>query len=201
MKIKSECNLAEIVVNLLDGKTMIFPTETSYGLGCDATNQNAVDSIFAIKGRSSDKPLLVVVPTIEMAKKYLVWNETLEKIATNYWPGPLTVIGEYKNGSATLARGVVAKDGTVAMRVSSYELLKSITEKIDRPLVATSGNVSDKGDTYDANEIVAMFKDCEKQPDSMLNYGILPKKQPTTIIKVTPDGFELIRQGEIKVVL
>jgi len=95
MKILTECNLAQIVVELLNGKTVVFPTETSYGLGCDATNQEAVDRIFKIKERRGDKPLLVVVPTVAMAKKYLVWNNLLEKIASKYWPGAVTVVGSY----------------------------------------------------------------------------------------------------------
>jgi L-threonylcarbamoyladenylate synthase len=71
MKVLTECTTAALIVELLNGKTVIVPTETSYGLGCDAVNQSAVDAVFAIKGRPSDKPLLVVVPTIAMAKKYL----------------------------------------------------------------------------------------------------------------------------------
>ena len=81
MQVLTEYNIASLVSDIRLGKTVVFPTETSYGLGCDATNQAAVDQIFKIKGRRSDKPLLVVVPNIEMAKQYLVWNDLLEKIA------------------------------------------------------------------------------------------------------------------------
>lgn len=95
MRIINQENLSEAVAALQAGQTVVFPTETSYGLGCDAANQEAVDKIFKIKGRKSDKPLLVVVPNVEMAKKYLVWNETLDKLANKYWPGALTVVGEY----------------------------------------------------------------------------------------------------------
>lgn len=197
MQILSECNLSEVVVEILNGKTLVFPTETSYGLGCDATNQSAVDRIFRIKGRKSDKPLLVVVPTIEMAKKYLKWTSTLEKLSANYWPGALTIVGEAYGGA--LARGVVAADGTVAVRVSSFPLLKSITEKIGRPLVATSANLSDTGEIYDAEKIHQTFKSQSEQPDLILNHGILPKHSPTTIIRVNGDEIEILRQGELKV--
>src|SRR3989339_315883 len=88
-------NLEEIIDLIKAGGVVIFPTETSYGLGCDATNQSAVDKIFAIKGRVGDKPLLVVVPDIKMAKKYLKWNTTLDNLAQKYWPGALTMVGEY----------------------------------------------------------------------------------------------------------
>ncbi|MCX6779770.1 MAG: L-threonylcarbamoyladenylate synthase, partial [Candidatus Magasanikbacteria bacterium] len=148
MKLLTECNLALIVSEILNGKVIVFPTETSYGLGCDATNQAAVDRIFKIKGRSDDKPLLVTVNSIEMAKKYLLWNYNLNSLAHAYWPGPLTVVGEYAVGQ--LAKGVVGKDGSVAIRVSDYPLIKSITEKIQRPLVATSANLAGQPSFYSA---------------------------------------------------
>ncbi len=355
MVVHTECNLAQIVVDILNGKTIIFPTETSYGLGCDATNQAAVDKIFKIKGRPSDKPLLVVVPNIEMAKKYLVWNEALEKIAEKYWPpfvkasegkpGAVTVVGEYqlspllskgegrersrtfsldrvaghlrtlpfrkelrqnqtkaekilwshlragrfsglkfkrqhdigpfvvdffhpktktiieidgdihfisdenvqkdkqredwlkKDGykilrynnvdifnnlenilgdidraiesarplptpsplqmRGELATGVVAKDNTVAVRVTAHPLLKSITEKLGRPLVATSANISDAGDMYNSASVIEMFKDVATPPDIILNQGILPQNQPSTIVSVVGNKLKVLRQGQI----
>ena len=201
MQITKECNLAQTVVDLLDGKTIVFPTETSYGLGCDATNQTAVDRVFAIKGRKSGKPLLVVVPNVEMAKKILVWNDTLEKLAQKYWPGPLTVVGEYKESEPALARGVVVNDKTVAVRVTAHPLLVSITEKINRPLVATSANLADRGDIYSFEKIVDQFGHRSRQPDVLMDYGVLPKHKPTTIVKVLESGFEVVRSGEITVTL
>jgi len=84
----------EAIKYLKNGKTIIFPTETSYGLGCDATNQEAVDKIFKIKGRRGDKPLLVVVPTVEMAREWLEWTPLVEKLAEKYWPGALTIVSK-----------------------------------------------------------------------------------------------------------
>ncbi len=222
MKILSECNLSEIVFEILNGKTLVFPTETSYGLGCDATNQSAVDKIFKIKGRKSDKPLLVVVPTVEMAKKFLVWNDTLDELSKKYWPGALTIVGEVlplsnsllcegerdatlasaeERAGRGLARGVIANDNTVAIRVTSLPLLVSITEKIGRPLVATSANISDAGEIYDAEKIYQTFESRPDQPDFILNYGTLPVHPPTTIIRVNHDKIEVLRQGEVAVEL
>ncbi len=200
MQVMTECNLAKLVVDLLDGKTVVFPTETSYGLGCDATNLAAVEKIFKIKGRPSDKPLLIVVPTIEMAKKYLKWNPIAEQIAQKYWPGPLTMVGECNMGVG-LVPGVVAKNGSVAVRVTQFELTKSITEKMNRPLVATSANISDAGDVYSADDAIKMFQDKNDQPDVILNYGVLPKVRPTTIVHVDEQSFSILRQGEINVSL
>ncbi len=198
MKTLKECNLSEIVVELLSGKTLIFPTETSYGLGCDATNQEAVDAIFKIKARDESKSLLVVVPTIEMAKKYLVWNNVLEELAKKYWPGPLTIVGNYKLDSG-LAQGVVAKNNTVAVRVTTHPIVKFLTESLAKPIVATSGNVSGAGDIYSAKDAEAMFFERASQPDIILDFGQLPKNLPTTIVDVTQDKIKILRQGELKI--
>lgn len=208
MKILKECNLAQLVVEVLDGQTIVFPTETSCGLGCDATNQTAVDKIFKIKGRDYRKPLLVVVPSVAMAKKYLVWNELLEQIAEKYWPpyakvsegkpGAVTVVGKYAGGGG-LAHGVVSKDNTLALRVTAYPLLKSITEKIQRPMVATSANIAGAGEVYSAREIAEIFQNKKFQPDIILDYGELPRVLPTTLVSVVGDKLKILRQGEIYV--
>lgn len=212
MLVLAECNLAAIVSALLNGKTIVFPTETSYGLGCDAVNQQAVDNVFKIKGRQTDKSLLAAVPSIAMAKQYLEWNEAVEELAGKYWPGPLTVIGryagsrgKYKSSSKSetvnrkLAAGVVSADNTVAIRVTAHPLLKSITEKLGRPLVATSANLAGAGDAYDAAEISASFRDKNFQPDILLDYGRLPERPPTTIVSVVGGVTKVIRQGDVKI--
>lgn len=197
MKIMTECNLAQIVSEILNGKVLVFPTETSYGLGCDATNQESVDKIFKIKGRTDDKPLLIVVDSIESAKKYLRWNEMLEKLAQKYWPGSLTIVGEYIGGN--LAKGVVSKDNTIAVRVSDFSFLKSITQKIQKPLVATSANLAGEPSLFDPREIVKVFSEKENQPDLILNYGVLPKSEPTTLVSIVGDKIKILRRGTLNI--
>lgn len=197
MQILTECNLAQIVFEILNGKVLVFPTETSYGLGCDATNQAAVDRIFKIKGRSDDKPLLVAVDSIEMAKKYLLWNYNLDRLAYRYWPGPLTVVGEYAVGK--LAKGVVGKDNTLAIRVSDYPLIKSIIEKIQRPLVATSANLASQPSLYSATHFFEIFQNQKEQPDIILNYGELPKNPHTTIVSAIGSKIQILRPGGLEV--
>lgn len=191
VKIFDKNNLSEAVETLQSGQTIVFPTETSYGLGCDAANQEAVDKIFKIKGRKSDKPLLVVVPNVEMAKKYLVWNDLLEDLSKKFWPGPLTIVGEY-NKKEDLARGVVAADNTIAVRVTNFPLTKFLSEKLNRPVVATSANLADAGDVYDSKKIAI-------KPDILVNGGKLPHNAPTTIVSVIGGNLKILRQGQIKI--
>ena len=192
MKVVNQCNLAEALAALRAGQIVIFPTETSYGLGCDASNQEAVDKIFSIKQRRSDKPLLVVVPDIEMAKKYLVWNDLLEDLSKKYWPGPLTVVGEY-NQKEALAMGVVAADNTIAVRVTDFPLTKFLSESLGGPLVATSANLADAGDIYDSNKI-------EVKSDILIDGGVLPRNPPTTIVSVVGNNLQILRQGQIQII-
>lgn len=215
MRILNKENLPEAVEYLQAGKTIIFPTETSYGLGCDATNQDAVNKIFKIKGRRSDKPLLVVVPTIEMAKKYLVWNNLLDKLASNYWPGPLTVVGEYNNFQ--LANGVVSANNTIAIRVTNHPVAKYLSEKLELPVVATSANLADAGDVYDVKKVIEVFSEkpasrlvahpfgsaassnSAGRPDIIIDGGVLPHNPPTTIVSVVNSNLKILRQGQIKI--
>lgn len=202
MEILTQCNLAKMISELIFGKVLVFPTETSYGLGCDATNQVAVNKVFAIKGRPDNKPLLVVVPSIEAAKRVISWNPIVEKLSEKYWPGPLTIVGEaakLENWEKSLAKGVVTEDNTVAVRVTNFPMLKSVTEKLGRPLVATSANYSAEGDNYSANDVIESFKDRDVQPDIILNSGTLPNNPPTTIVRVYDDRMVVLRQGATKV--
>ena len=98
-----------------------------------------------------------------------------------------------------LATGVVSRDHTVAIRVTAHPLLKSITEKLGRPLVATSANIADAGEIYSASEIVRNFKNREFQPDIILDYGELPRRKPTTLVSVVGGELKVLRQGEVYV--
>lgn len=157
MKLFNEKNIKEAVALLKNGKVIVFPTETSYGIGCDATNQEAVNRIFKIKNRDSNKPLLIVVPTVDMAKKYLQWNKILESLAGKYWPGALTIVGQ-RRMDGELAEGVAAEDGTVAVRVTAHPIAKAFSGEMGKPLVATSANVSGAGDIFEAKELFAVFQ-------------------------------------------
>jgi len=189
----------QLAVNYLkQGKIIIYPTATSYGLGCDATNQQAVDRIYKIKERPEHKPLLVVVPTIEMAKEYLEWSLLANTLANKYWPGALTIVGKWDTKSK-LALGVVSKDNTLALRVTGHPVPKFLSEQLSRPIVATSANVTYQGDVYDIQTIKEMYEGREFQPDVLIDGGVLPQVEPSTIVSVVGGEIKVLRQGEIRV--
>lgn len=199
MNVISEDNidLDNVISSLEAGDTIVYPTETCYGLGCDATNQQAVDDIFAIKHRQKEKSVLVVAPDMSMMIDHIKWTPALEEIANQYWPGPLTVVVDVLSTS-DLAEGVIAADGTIAFRITDHALAKELSEKLGKPLVSTSANLSALQSPYDIADVLTMFEGQDHQPDMVIDAGKLPHKSPSTIIRIFADGqTNVLRQGEI----
>ena len=196
-------DVTTFVALLRAGGMAVFPTETSYGLGCDATNAAAVAKIFAVKGRDPGKPLLIVVPTVDAARHYLQWNETLDRLAGQYWPGPLTIVGWYQTQPVggklhDLAPGVVSATGTLAVRVTKYPWLLEVLKRLKTPLVATSANKSGQEPLYDSALISRIFYGERQELDIVVNAGLLPKEPPTTMVSVVDGGIRLLRQGGVQ---
>lgn len=189
-------DIADIVSSLREGKTLVYPTETCYGLGCDASHQLGVDAIFDIKQRQREKSVLVVVPSLSMMLDYVEWSPELQRIADSYWPGPLTVVTKAKD-DCELAAGVIANDGTIAFRVSSHQLVRQISEALGKPLVSTSANVASEASPYDIDTVVGMFAHTKDKPDMVIDAGVLPHKSPSTIVKIDNGSIVVLRQGEI----
>lgn len=192
----SEVNTADIVSQLKQGKTIVYPTETCYGLGCDATNESAVRRLFAIKQRQEDKPMLVLAPALSMIRKYIVWSPRLEELARRYWPGPLTVVADVLGG-VTLPAGVVGPEGTLAFRVTSHPLAAALGAGLGLPLVSTSANLSATVSPYDSESVRAMFAGALVQPDIVIDAGPLPHHSPSTVVRVAGNRTRILRQGEI----
>ena len=132
-------NLQEITDILQRGGTFLYPTDTVWGLGCDATDSDAVATIYKIKNRIASKSLIILVDSIAMLQDYIteipqVALDILEK-ATK----PTTII--YKNPKG-LAANVLAEDNTVAIRIPDDTFCKQLIREFGKPIVSTSANVS-----------------------------------------------------------
>jgi len=206
MKVVTEINVELIVFSLRTGQVLVLPSETSYGLSCDATNQAAVEKIFKIKGRESGKAVLVLADSIAMAKKYLKWGKVINRIADKYWSGnsrmPLTVVGEHKKRffAKRLAASVISKENTLAVRVTHHSLLKEICHQLGHPIVSTSANLAGATPLYDPKKIIRQFFGRNIEPGAIVDAGILPFAKPSTIVSVVGNKSTVLRQGELKVV-
>lgn len=185
-----------LVNRLKAGDTIVYPTETCYGLGCAADNDEAVERIFAIKRRQKDKPLLVLAHDPAVMMRYVHWTPALEKLNERYWPGPLTVVAGILP-HAQLARGVIASDRTVAFRITDHPLCAALSEALHAPLVSTSANIAAHESPYDIADILATYAGAEQQPDIVIDAGILPHHAPSTVVRLHNGEIEVIRQGEL----
>lgn len=192
-------DIHDIVDRLNKGETILYPTETCYGLGCDAYNQESVTKIFKIKERDPNKPVLMLVHDVASIKPYLDWTSTMENLAQQYWPGPLTLVVRLKNNNHMFAPGVVGENQTIAFRVTSHAFARSLCVGLGKPLVSTSANIAAMGESYDPQGMIVMFRDHEPQPGILIDAGVLPKTQPSTIVRVDGDVVTVLRQGGIRV--
>src|SRR3989338_5237319 len=130
---QQDLNIEEVVNALKEGQTLVYPTETCYGLGCDATNQAAVDRVFAIKERQKDKPMLVLMSEVSMCMDYIEWDDVIAKIAEQYWPGPLTVVA-WALPDHGLANGVVSENNTLAFRATAHPLAGELADRLGKQI-------------------------------------------------------------------
>lgn len=185
--------------HLKKGGVVIYPTETAYALGSDATNNKAVALIFKIKQRPKEKTLPLIAGSLALVKKWAVLNKQEKVLAKKYWPGALTLVLKSKKDS-TLARGVVAKDKTIAIRVSGGKIARALSQKLGAPVVSTSANFSGTKEIYSVEDIKKIFKKDSSKLIYVLDGGVLKKRTPSTIAKVKDGQIEILRQGEIKII-
>jgi L-threonylcarbamoyladenylate synthase len=192
-KSKKSIDLATSV--LKTGGLIIYPTETLYGVGVDATNPLAVEKLTAYKNRPSGKPYSVAVSDQKMAEKYVILNQTAKKLYKEFLPGPITVIS---TGRHNLPDGIESENGSLGIRIPDYSLVTDIVRKLGRPITATSANASYKKRPYKISDILENIGGKQKDLiDLIIDAGELPKKEPSTVIDTTLDDLVILRQGEV----
>lgn len=178
------------------GGVIIYPTETSYGLGCDFYNQEACEKVYNIKKRDKKSPLPVIIPDL-IAATYLVdFPSQARKLASEYWPGPLTLVLSYK-----YCKIHHHSDDYLALRVSSHPFARALSVNFGTPIVSTSANISQEPNCYSPQDIKKQFKNSKLKPDLFINAGTLPPSKPSTIIKFVNNKGQILRLGEINIKL
>src|SRR3989338_4563087 len=148
---ENEAKVAKEVIELLDqGFVFVCPTDTVYGLVADATNPKAVEKIFQMKGRASDKPISVFVADMVSAKKLARVNASQEAYMENVWPGKFTVIVESKH---ILSEGF-EKDGKIGLRIPDSRFLGLLLRGYGKPLTGTSANISGMASCLESQEVM-----------------------------------------------
>jgi L-threonylcarbamoyladenylate synthase len=195
--IQSDRDVVQKAVNVLrDGGLVVYPTETLYGIGADATNPLAIKKLTEYKNRPFGKPYSIAVTGEPMAEEYVELNSTAKNLYKTFLPGPLTIISK---GKHEVAMGVESEDGTLGVRIPDYKLVTDIVNKFGRPITSTSANASYKKRPYKISDILENISDKQKDLiDLIIDVGTLPPNEPSTVVDTTLDDPVVLRQGEIK---
>lgn len=182
--------LAEGGQQLRAGALVAFPTETVYGLGADATNGEAVASIFALKGRPRFNPLIVHVQSQAQAADHVEFNAAAQALAEAFWPGPLTLVLP-RRADTPLSLLVSAGLDTVAMRCPAHPIAQALIAAAGVPLAAPSANPSGTVSPTSARHVAEGFGN----KILILDGGETKIGVESTVIGFGPDGAVMLRPG------
>jgi len=173
---------------LKTGKIILYPTDTIWGIGCDATNYKAVAKIFQLKKRAESKSLIVLVSSLSMLKKYVKVTKKVEKILKNTTK-PTTII--YPN-PVQLAANTIAADNTIALRIVQDDFCRKLIKKFGKPIVSTSANISGQPFPKSFKEIDTAILDSVDYIVDLHKERITNKS--STILKIEGDAIVVLRQ-------
>jgi len=184
-------DLKKAVETLKAGGIILYPTDTIWGIGCDATNQEAVKRIYEIKKREDSKSMLILMENPALLERYVddvpdvAWD--LVEITTT----PLTVIYP---GAKNLAKNLIAEDGSIGIRFTKEQFTSQLLQRFRRPMVSTSANVS-------GEKSPAFFDDISEEIKNKMDYIVQYRQddhtaaKPSSIIKLGPGGkIDIIRK-------
>ncbi|HAE42127.1 MAG TPA: threonylcarbamoyl-AMP synthase [Clostridiales bacterium] len=172
--------------------TVVFPTETVYGLGANALSDEAVAKIFAAKGRPSDNPLIVHVSNMAQLDTIVeVIPETAKILIDKFWPGPLTLLFKKKRVISDMITGGL---DTVAVRMPSSKIALKLIEACDLPVAAPSANISGKPSPTSAEHVI---KDLKGRVDAIIDGGDCEFGLESTVIDVLNETPMILRPGSI----
>lgn len=185
-------NQAVIKTIIEQGQLIIFPTETVYGIGADALNPEASRRIYQAKGRPSDNPLIVHIANREDVYRYVRFvSEVAETLMNAFWPGPLTLIFEKNDIVPTTTTGGLH---TVAIRMPSNSLARTVIEWAGTPLAAPSANISGKPSS---TQFAHVFEDFNGKVDLIIDGGPSEIGLESTVIDVSGEIPTILRPGYI----
>lgn len=172
------------------GGLVVFPTETVYGLGANALDAAAVRRIYVLKGRPATSPLIVHVADIEQAREFAAeWSEDAERLAREYWPGPLTLVVPKK---PVIPDEVTAGLSTVGLRVPRHAVALELLRAAGVPIAAPSANRFTQLSPTTAQHVRDAFG---AETPFLLDGGPCEVGLESTVIAVTHDGLEVLRPG------
>ncbi len=178
------------VTLLRQGKILLYPTDTIWGIGCDATNSKAIDRIFKLKNRSGQKSMIVLLDTADKLKQYV---ENVPSIAYDLIENAASPITIVFDKAKNLSKKLVASDGSIAIRVVQGDYCVDVIRQLGRPLVSTSANLSGEPAPQSFLQIPEIIKEKVDYVVDIHRTRIRTIR-PSTLIKLEKNGsFSILR--------
>lgn len=191
-EVNSYEKLVEAGQAVRDGKLVVFPTETVYGIGANALDEKAVLGIYEAKGRNNDNPLIVHIYNLDMLDGLVKNIGSIEKLLINkFWPGPLTIIFDKKE---VIPYNVTAGLETVGIRMPSNKVAQILIENSGCPIAAPSANISGKPSGTDIADIK---QELWNKVDYIIDGGMTDIGLESTVIQVIDKRIHILRPGKI----
>lgn len=189
---KNSAAIRDALTALAAGEAIVYPTETFYALGVDALSSDALERLFAIKGREPGKPVALIAADSAMA--FAVAREIPAQarvLAEAFWPGPLSLILPAREG---IPAALIGADGGVGVRVSSHPIARALAAGLQRPLTATSANLAGEPPAVEPESARRAFGDKVKV---FVEGGRLAGGAPSTMVSVNRTGIRVLRAGAV----
>ncbi len=189
----SRPDVAKAAAVLRAGGLAAFPTETVYGLGADATDDRAVAAIFEAKARPRFNPLIVHVIDAAAAAAIAEWPDLADRLATRFWPGPLTLVLR-RRAQCGISKLVSTGGDTIALRAPAHPLAAALLRACALPIAAPSANRSGRISPTTADHV---RQDLGDRVDLILDGGACPVGVESTVLDLTGDRPALLRPGGV----
>ena len=177
------------------GGLVVLPTDTLYGLAADPFNRTAVQQVFAVKSRAAGQALPLIAADIAQVVRHIgALPPAADRLARRFWPGPLTLLLSAPDAIAIETTGGT---GLVGVRVPNHQVARALCRASDRPLTATSANISGQPASADPDAILAALSGEESRIDVMLDAGRTLGGPPSTIVDTSESPARLVRAGAI----
>lgn len=174
------------------GNLVIFPTLCLYGLGADALNPEAVSRVFAAKNRSSQNPVSILIPNLDLLPAFAAdIPDTAGRIIEYFWPGSITLIFRAAPG---LSSGLTAETGTIGIRLPAHPVAAALVAAAKTPITATSANISGEAGSRNVSGIASRVADAA---GIILDAGELAAGIGSSILDVTCDPPIILREGAV----
>ncbi len=185
--------VSQSVETLRSGGIIIYPTDTIYGIGADATNDFAIEKIYHIKQRDSQKPLLILASSLEMVKHYTKnISSTTEELLKKYWPGSVTFIFQ----ANSLLPSSLTLNNTIGIRIPNNIFCLDVINELRKPIISTSANISQQ---EGGTKIAEIQKDFFGKVNVIINAGDVENSLPSTVVDVSGKISKIVRQGVVEI--